>query len=234
MRLGLISSACVLATIATAHADPCVTPPKDDQLRALSVVRAPADPSEAHDDLGFAEAKGTEFPALSEDGKRLVQLYHDTEDFTAVPSSTLVIYSTANAHVIKSFSAGGRPSDPGVAATIKKANAALASSRWRPLATFTQCHPTQDTLTVDGITYTYDQTKNTLAQTRGKRTLKLKEVFPGSGWRDSGSCGNTIGLAGGFGDAKAGLVVLVPNSSFGGDSCMGAPESSRVLPLRVR
>ncbi len=231
MRLVLLI---VLAT-ATAHADPCTTPPSNAKLRSLSLVRATADKGMGFDP-GFTAAAGSEFPAVSNDGKKVAQLFVDAEDFTGAPVSTLAIYSVANARLIDSVTVGGSQPDPDIATKLKTANKLLAGTRWTPLPTSQAC---DSGLVIDGRTFKYDVDTNKLTQTRGKQTSVVTAGFPQSGTRmgnkedGAGSpCGDVLGLESGFG--TGGLIVIVPRSQFGGDSCFGALGVARSVAFVVR
>jgi hypothetical protein len=240
------------ATRAHADPDPCVHAIADPAVRAMQVDLAPAAAEQFTYPILVAHA-GSEFPAVSKDGKVIVELFEDSEDFTGAPSSTLVFWAKSG-KIVDTFDLGGsRASNtPQAAADLvrARANARLARSTWRPLAVHDGCTPPgpDDADQVDaqvqldgGLVLHYAPDTGRLSSQRaGHKAKRLRTTFGAPGTRmgqaDEGGgkgCGHVTRIAYAFGGPALGLAIVVPEASLGGDSCFGLSGSATALAVRL-
>ncbi|MCE9574791.1 MAG: hypothetical protein K8W52_16700 [Deltaproteobacteria bacterium] len=243
---------------ARADTDACTTAPVDPATRAMAVEVAAPDGGGPFVYPLFAPAKGSEFPAVSKDGKVIVQLFHEGEDFSGAPITTLMFwsnrgtviarYSLGSSNAARADGVDAKVPTKAEAALGKAANARLATRRWRPLAVHPACAPADapvddsdhsSTVQLDGdVAVTFDPVEQRLVSTRRGRTTKLRATFSSHGTRmgeDShGGCGQITRLDYGFGGRDLGVAILVPDASLGGDSCFGLPTSDNALAIKLR
>lgn len=198
----------------------------------------------------FAAEHAADFPAVSEDGSTIAQLYHEGEDFTGAPITTLVLWSKTGAR-LASFRLGGftdpnRPPDHAgkIAAyewpILAAANTQLSRHTWNPLAIAKACGDDGTVCFPDGLKIRYDADKSDLVITAGKRKpRRIPATFPSPGQRAAeedipgGGCGETRGLAGAYGSLSLGIVFLDQTAMLGGDSCVGQPTSDSTIAIKV-
>jgi hypothetical protein len=242
------------ANVARAAPDPCATPPIDPSTRAMSVELTIADGDFVYPIL--TATAGSAFPAVSKDGKTIVQLFADDEDFSGAPTSTLVFWSSAGKRLATFMLGGTRASradgvDPRTPtakerALAKAANARLRRTSWRPLAMHPACaragaadDDERTRVVLDGdVDVTFDRGKQQLtAQRAGRAATVLRGRFPSPGERmeaPRGGCGDVMRLEYGFGGGDLGLAILVPGANLGGDSCFGLSSARKALAVRLR
>lgn len=234
MRAPCVILATLLAGgVARAAPDPCAPAAVDPALgpRAVAIGNSPdVEPGV------MVAAPGSSFPAVSQDGTTVVQLFADHVDFVGTPVETLVFFTKGGAS--EAFTVeGDTMTPPGaelVAANAKQvdlANARLAKTRWRALAVATPCPGDSDDAhsTVHlggGLRIAYDVAHARLTARVGKTTRTLRDTFPPPGTTSekdlSPTCGGVSGLAQAYGSRALGFVVLEPRVQLGGDSCMGS------------
>ncbi|MCE9574790.1 MAG: hypothetical protein K8W52_16695 [Deltaproteobacteria bacterium] len=235
--------------VAQAETDPCAVPPADPATRAMTIDLVD------NADWGyqtFAPGTGAAFPAVSKDGKTLVQLFQDGEDFTGAPITTIVFWSTRGAELARYGRGGASDSRNSAAADAPHAHAAvnqrLAATTWRPLAVHNACEPDSEVgrspsrVTVDGdVAITFDPATARLTKRVAKgRATRIRAQFRAPGLRSAddgipgGGCGEITRLAYGFGGRDLGVAILIADGNLGGDSCFGQPvaDNALVIPLR--
>ena len=228
----LARTAIVLVALATtAAADPkvCSTPPTSRTPRAMTVTLE-------HRNL-LAPAPGSEFPAISEDGSRFVELFDEMQDFTGFPIRTLVVWSRTGKELAEVSTAedgpasGERPTNADDRASLRKAVAALAGTKWRPLDRFTSCERDERTIQLpDGASVSLDVDHQTLVVSKPRSVTKMKR--PGFNAETKGPCGSYVRLGSAFGGTADGAVVVTVVPQLGGDMCSGAGMHPEVIPLR--
>jgi hypothetical protein len=225
------------AAARSAAAAPCEPAPVDPTLHGLLVV---VDQQSAAGPL--VPAPGSTFPAVSEDGTTIVDLFQDDQDFTGLPISTLATFTRRGRDA--SVEADGPmpgaadpPSPDEVAAwtrAVGDANALLAAHRWRTLPLAIACPAPGDDARTDApirlgfggrLDITFDRaTAELSARVRGA-THRLAAHFGAPGTADAdvggGGCGEVTGVDRAYGARSLGFVVLVPRAQLGGDSCFG-------------
>ncbi|HEV7556855.1 MAG TPA: hypothetical protein VGO00_15420 [Kofleriaceae bacterium] len=221
---------------ATAAADPkvCIQPPHSRTPRVLGIM---LDGKNV-----LAPRPGSEFPAVSEDGSRIVDLFEDPDELTHSYIQTLVVWSRTGARVAKitttrGVTDGDTPSPPPDAATRKAgrdADQALAGRRWRPLDRYLACDNDRTTIDLpDGLKIALDIDKQTvtIAASRVVKVLSAPGSRMGEGM--SGPCGRFDGLSSAYGGKALGLVIVAPVAQLGGDTCFGGSGVSTVLAIPV-
>jgi hypothetical protein len=213
----------VLAVVSNvAHADPCRAAPARSKSRAMQLEL-----TGKHFKL-LARKGDAEFPAVSDDGTQIAQLFEDQQDFTGAPLTTLVVWTKTGKRVMKRGLGGeGDKRDPD--ATLRAANELLAKHRWRPLPTFAPCDDAS-TLELDDITLAFDSAHEQV--TAGTVTKQLGA--PGDAMMGTTTCGVNTGLAEAFGGKALGIVIVVPRVNLGGDSCFGNPSADNALAIPIR
>jgi hypothetical protein len=175
----------------------------------------------------FAPTATSAFPAVSADGKLLVELF--AQDLAGGPVTTVVFWSRAGRR-LTSYRLGGvrplgAPADDATPARwtafeeqqLRRANAQLATTAWRPLALHTSCAGSEDGLTslrVDGdVALAFDANTQRLTRSDdGTTPTTLRVRFPAPGRRRSGRCGTITGVARAFGGLDLGLAIVVPTT----------------------
>ena len=170
------------------------------------------------------------FPAASADGTTIVDLIHDTQDFSGIPVATVVLWTKAGK--ADSFRLTSKPGSDDAAAQAREeakvvaaVNARLAAQRWRPLPLAAK-HADADgdnlTLDVGGVTLPF---------------AELSGWFGAPGIGNSergGSCGSVTGIEKGFGSRELGFAVFLPRVNLGGDSCVGRLSADLAIVVPVR
>jgi hypothetical protein len=251
--------AALVLSPALAAADPggpCKVDPADPSERAMKLQLAAGSDDFPHHIL--APDGTSAFPAISKDGKTLVQLFKDTQDFTGAPVTTLVFFSKAGKR-LASFRLGGMgtkgaPKDEAPAKAwdayeakaLTGANKKLAATTWVPLPRHTPCNGYEDrtsTLEFVDATLQLDLATQKLSTHPGDAHSKtaakaVKASFPDPGVRSEpgmkGGCGEITGLDSGFGSAALGVAIVVPRANLGGDSCSGKlnADMATAIPLK--
>ncbi len=183
-------------------------------------------------------ASDATFPLVSDDGKTIVELFHDEEDFTGAPITTLVAWS--NGARTATFSVGGQAdaNRPDGEKLLRRANAWLAKTTWRPLLGTAAIGTSDDEetttiITPSGATIELAVSTGTLTRVRGAKRRAIRATFPGPGssMESHGACGNLRGIARAFGNEH--VVVLVPSVNLGGDSCFGMPSAELAIAVSL-
>jgi hypothetical protein len=231
---------CVLGTAAHADPAPCTPAPVDATMIRLAVQ------VDGNSGGRLVAAPGSQFPAVSDDGTTIVDLFQDETDFVGERVSTVATFTRHGAGAAVQLTAGiegtdaPRTSDDVQAATraVVDANALLAKHRWRPLALAAICPAPADVEQeeplsrldfADGTQLTFDPSGEQIAIDRHE----VGAHFPAPGSGEFGGCGEIRGIARGYGSRKLGFVVLEPSASLGGDSCIGklGVDTTLVVPL---
>jgi hypothetical protein len=175
------------------------------------------------------------FPAVAADGT-IAELFHDEEDFTGAPITTLVVWSRTGKR-LGAFELGGMAEQKAGVAKRKlaAANKLLAAHSWESLTAATHCTDERE-LCFDGDVHVRLDDKGQLSTQVGTHAAHaVKAVFPAPGSASAeiggGSCGDITGLDRGF--AGKGIVIVVPRVSLGGDSCTGSPTADLAIAVRV-
>jgi hypothetical protein len=238
IRLLVMSVA--LTSAAVAHADDrcTTTAPKPGSHRlALAFTEDPVMGGRV-----LAAGSGSELPAISEDGTELVQLFVDAQDFTGAPITTLVVWSTASGKRVSQFRLGGDSHAASQVearrdelAVLARANAKLAKTKWRGVASFQPCASSPesgaDTIIVGRAHLVVDRATSQLSD--GARAVATFDA-PGNSFGPdipSGGCGEVLGIKDAFGTTK--IVVVVPRVQLGGDSCFGSLSADLAIAVRL-
>jgi hypothetical protein len=178
-------------------------------------------------------------PAVSEDGKTIIELFEDGEDFTGAPITTLVGWSRSGSRKV-AFALGGAAGTraPSAERVLRAANAWLAKARWRHLDGAATIGRSDDgersTITTrTGATLQFDASTGRFTRVERTRRRALRASFgaPGSAMEARGGCGEILGVERAFGNDH--LVVVVPTVNLGGDSCFGLPSSDLAIALTL-
>ena len=231
-ELDLIASAQVpRESITRTSLDPLVPAPPAQAPTVLRLVDA-----EVWNSRVFAS--DARFPAISEDGKTIVDLFQDEEDFTAAPITTLVAWSRGARTTMFSVGGEGSASRPGDDRVLRRANAWLAKFRWQPLDGTVAIGTSEDgelstIIAPSGATLEWRASTGTLSRVRGAKRRAIRATFPapGTSMESQGGCGEIRGIARAFGDEH--LLVLVPSANLGGDSCFGTPSAELAISIAL-
>jgi hypothetical protein len=232
----------VAALAGAAHADParCAPAALDAPLRPLVVQ------SDAKAGGVLVAAPGSQFPAVSDDGTTIVDLFQDETDFVGERVSTVQTFTRrgpgAAVQLMGGIEGSDAPATPddvqAQTRAVRDANALLAKHRWRALAEGAVCpapadveqeEPLSRVDFADGLRITLDPSSEVL-------TIDGRAVaahFPAPGGGEFGGCGGITGIARGYGSRKLGFVVLEPTVQLGGDSCVGnlGVQNTIVVPI---
>jgi hypothetical protein len=222
-----VAIALVVLAAGTAHADPppCAPEPVDATLLHLAVQ------VDAGQGGVLLPTPGSSFPAISDDGTTIVDLFQDETDFVGEPVSTLATFTRRGpgAAVQLMGPMPGQPAGPEdvqeQARAMQGANALLAKHRWRALPLAATCSmPAGGTIDQalvvgfgDGLEIAFDPSTRVLS----RDGHALAQRFPTPGGGEFGDCGAAIAIARAYGSRTIGFVVLEPAVNLGGDSCMG-------------
>jgi hypothetical protein len=236
--LRLVVAATILSIAAVAHAEPkvCAKQPKDLTPRVMSVV--------ANNGV-FAPAPGSEFPAVSADGKRMAALFVEN-DGAGVPITTMMIWEVAGPKEIGYEGVGGKGDDPRSAPIIAKVANRKLAGKWRPIPTYTPCDPKNASVLQmsDGLAFTLIASAGLGGRVErtvdGKDTTQMRLRFTHLGTQagdlDSGGggdkCGKVTSIASGFGGLKEGLAVIVPGGVLGA-GCFRSLSAHEALPFQT-
>lgn len=200
----------------------------------LAVELAPGDP-----EIGMevtptlAAAAGSQFPAVSADGKTVVDLVVDGQDFSGIPIATVTLWTKAgisSTFTLASEMAEGASPDQAELAqtTVTLINEQLAETTWHPIPRVEATGESADTGAPDtlelgdGITIKLDQIQGTFPDAGS-----LPEESGG------GPCGEVTGLDSGYGSRELGFAVVFPRVNLGGDDCFGYPSATLGLVVPV-
>ena len=234
--------AIVIALAAAAHAvhadpAPCAPAPADPTLRHLAVQ------TDAASGGVLVPAPGSVFPAVSDDGTIVVDLFEDATDFVGTPVSTLATFTRRGSGpsvALEGNVDSATPAQPDQVQAQTRAmidaNALLAKHRWRALSAGAICPRDPDDaergerVELDGgLHVTFDPTADAIA-VDGRA---VASHFPAPGSSEFGGCGRISGVARAYGSRALGFIVLEPTGSLGGDSCTGelGVDTTIVVPI---
>src|SRR5579862_8307392 len=125
----------VCAHAVHANPAPCAPAPVDAALRHLAVQ------TDAARGGVLVAAPGSEFPAVSDDGTTVVDLFEDSTDFVGTPVSTLQMFTRRGAGPAVALEGNVDAATPAQPDQVQAqtramidANALLAKHRWRALS----------------------------------------------------------------------------------------------------
>ncbi len=237
-RVAMAAMACARAALA----EPCpVAATPDATPHDLAVIAGPA----TQDNAGMTAAPGSVFPAISKDGKTIVELFEDHADFSYAPITSLVLWDASGNPT--AFRVGTFEQKTPVADVVHQANARLAKTTWRTLPRAEGCSTGDDasrrsTAAFHGVTFTLDPTKGELAiedTVKDKprtRTQKVKLAPLGTREKANGGghCGELTGITSAIWDAASQTVIVVPTGQLGGDSCVGELDATKATFIRLK
>lgn len=234
-------------------APPCpdLTPMPAATLRDLRVALTP--PTGAGP-VGMAATAGSVFPAISEDGQTIVQLFRDEEDFSSAPVETVVFFGADGTRGAAFRIGGHEPEAAPPAKIVARVNARLARSTWRALPVARSCAlpgtPDDDLHTAvafaDGHAFTYDERTGHLATedtAHGPRRVRSQPLAVGPiGWRESfdaadktqHGCGTVRRIEEAIWSPTTRLLLVVATGQLGGDSCVGRISADTITVVKVQ
>jgi hypothetical protein len=140
MRLAPIVIALIVAR--AAHADPCAPPdPIDAAPRAMAVELVASQDGWTRT---LAPTATSQFPAISEGGTVIVELFHDHEHDLVQPVATAVFFARGARAAAVSLASDATPTADRAQrrkerAAVAAINERLGRARWRPLAVAVPC-----------------------------------------------------------------------------------------------
>ena len=180
-------------------------------------------------------ADGAQFPAVSEDGKVMVELFHDRIGTNAQPMATVVLFSRMNRAVsteLRSDTTDSRAQRRLERSAVAAINERLSRARWRPLAVATPCQAIlHDAVTAalgDGVTVMV--AGRAISVARDGVARPMHSAVP-----DLLSCDRYAVLDRAFGSRAIGFVVVVLRNDAPDDSCrhLGSPTAALAIPVLI-
>jgi hypothetical protein len=203
------------AGLASAAPDKCIVAPADPSTRAMALELRQGSKHRV-----FQAGKGASFPAVSEDGATLVELFTDGSPEDRM-HTTVVFWSNTGQRLamfsLGTFAEGGPKDSAGDAAwqsyeakVLADANARLTKTKWRPLAKHLACGDRKLHLD-DGVTLSFDtDNQQIVRELGGGKTKVLAGKFPVIATNDvtGDECARPNGFAQGFGGDHVGVAVV--------------------------
>ncbi len=232
MRCALIVTVVIAAR--AAHADPCAPPaPVDEKPRAMSVALGPPPDGAYGWTRTLVAADGAQFPAVSEDGKVMVELFYDRS--AGQPQGTVVFFSRARraaAIALASDTTDSRAQRRLERRALAAIDERLSRARWRPLAVATPCdavlHDAAVATLADDVVVTIVGRSISISRD-GNLARAVHATIPDL----QRSCDRFAVLDRVFGSRAIGFAVVVPRIDPPDDSCVGSPSAALATPVLI-
>jgi hypothetical protein len=231
MRWALIAA--IVMAAEAAHADPCAAPdPIDAAPRAMAVALGPPPDSAAGWTRTLAAADGSQFPAVSEDGRVIVELFYDRN--AGQPLGTVVFFSRSRRAAtidLASDTTDSRAQERLERRALAAINERLGRARWRPLAVATPCdallHDAVTAALGDGVTVTV--AGRSISITRDGANRPTHATIPDL----ARTCDRFAVLDRAFGSRAIGFAVVVPHVDVPDVSCVGSPTAALAVAVPI-
>lgn len=223
MRCALI--VCGVIAARAAHADPAP--------RSIAVELGPSADGWTQT---LVAAAGAQFPAVSEDGRVIVELFHDRADFVGQPRATVVFFSRGRRAAAVALASDATSVSSHAQARLERRalaaiNERLGRARWRPLAIATPSPSGQCAMSTaeldDGVHVAFNV--GYVFLTRDGNTQRLDGRFP----IPARTCAHVVDLDRAFGSRETGFVVAVPRLDADGAVCVGPPTADLAIPVPI-
>ena len=232
MRWALIVAGVIAAR--AAHADPCAAPdPIDEPPRAMEVALGPPPDGAAGWTRTLVAAEGSQFPAVSEDGRVVVELFYDRS--AGQPLGTVAFFSRsqrAAAIELPSDTTDSRAQRRVERRALAAINERLGRARWRPLAVAAPC----DAILHDAVTASLGD--GVIVMLAGRSISVTRDGDTGHARHRTipdlaRSCDGYAVLDRAFGSRAIGFVVVVPRVDAPAGSCVGSPSAALAVAVPI-
>jgi hypothetical protein len=215
-------------------------------LLVIAARAAHADPRAMAVELGasavgwtgtLVPADGSQFPAVSEDGRVIVELFHDRADFVGQPLATVVFFSRGQRAAAIALASDATPVANRAQRRIERRalaeiNERLGRARWQPLAVVVPTpsdHDAGSTTELDDGVHVAFNVGYVFVTRDGSRTARLERRFTNPG----GTCARIVGVDRIFGSRATGFLVAVPRFDADGEVCIAPPSADLAIAVPI-